>query len=67
MRKAPTQEEIRSRCLEVQSNWSEEERISRIADYRLRPGFKDTWTAPVYSLPVDDEALFEEFLHKGDE
>ena len=57
MKRAPTQRQIRERCKKVQESWSEEERLSRIADYRLRPGYKDTWIAPTYSLPDEEEGF----------
>ena len=56
MKKDPTQKEIRQRCLEIQNGWSPEERLSRIADYRLRPGYKAVWTAPVYTHPIEGES-----------
>ena len=62
MQKSPTQKQIRSRCKKIQESWSEEERIRRIADYRLRPDYMDTWSIPVFVISQDE--VFEEYLER---
>jgi hypothetical protein len=47
---APTPEEIRERCLEIQSTWDEETRLSRIVDHRIHPDYVHTWTVPMIRI-----------------
>ena len=48
--KAPTLDEIRRVCLEIQAEWSESERQKRIANDREQPV---PWTVPVWPLACD--------------
>jgi hypothetical protein len=65
---APTQQEIRERCLEVQSTWDEETRINRIVDIRLRPDYEPVWEVPVVKmedLEGDIESALGEVVDMG--
>ena len=49
---APTLEEIQAMCLEIQEEWSERERVSRIADDETRTAESRCWSAPAVRLNI---------------
>jgi hypothetical protein len=65
---APTPEEIRERCLEIQATWDEDTRLSRIVDHRIHPDYVHVWEVPVIrigDLDGDVESVISGIVDTG--
>lgn len=61
-KETPTQEEIRERCLEIQSTWDEQTRRSRIADPKLRPDYVHCWSIPIINVSELDISSLDDVI-----